>query len=225
MVGTGESPVGGARGGERGKPGDVHYNRIKDDLIHGAYPPGSVLLETVLGERYGVSRTPVREALGRLAQDGFIERSARGFLVRRRSPEEILSIYEARISLESTAAALAAERRTSFDLSRLEHLAASRRDVADPALRTRLNEDWHRALRDASRNDIIVGFLDRLDSLLAMYRPARRGRDGADPTVDEHGAILDAVRGGDATRAREAMTVHLTRMRDLRIEGLAQGHG
>ncbi|MFG2580973.1 GntR family transcriptional regulator [Streptomyces malaysiensis] len=218
------SRVSGGRAAS-GSPSDAHYNRIKDDLVRGSYPPGTVLLETVLGERYGVSRTPVREALGRLAQDGFIDRGSRGFVVRRRSPEEILAIYEARISLESTAAGLAAERRTPFDLSRLDHLAEQRRSApesADRATLTAMNEDWHRALRAAARNDIVSGFLDRLDSLLAIYRPATATPVDADRTVVEHDAILDAVQASDGARARETMTTHLTRMRDLRIQGLAR---
>ncbi|RAJ68759.1 GntR family transcriptional regulator [Streptomyces sp. Amel2xB2] len=224
---AGGSSAPGGRGGStpRGRTGnrvDMHYARIKEDLIGGTYPPGTVLLETALSERYGVSRTPVREALGRLQQDGFIERTSRGFLVRRRTPEEILSIYEARISLESTGAGLAAERRTPFDLSRLEHLAELRREARDSAERTAANEDWHRALRVAGHNDIIAGFLDRLDSLLAIYRPAFATTADEDRTVEEHAAIFDAVRDGDAARARSAMAEHLGRMRDLRIQGLAQ---
>jgi DNA-binding GntR family transcriptional regulator len=200
---------------------DVHYNRIKNDLLGGVYPPGSILLETALGQRYGVSRTPMREALGRLAQDGFIERSARGFQVRVRSPEEILAIYETRISLESTAAALAAQRRTSFDLARLEHLAELRRQ-ADGASKAAINEDWHRALREAAHNEFIFRFLDQLDSLLAIYRPAELPETTTDPTVEEHDAVLDAIRAKDDELASGTMTKHLIRMRDLRIAGLVR---
>ncbi|MFI6348206.1 GntR family transcriptional regulator [Streptomyces sp. NPDC050560] len=226
MASAGSRTSGGHHG--VGGPGDVHYNRIRDDLVHGTFPPGTVLLETVLSERYGVSRTPVREALGRLAQDGFIDRGSRGFVVRHRGPEEILAIYEARISLESTAAALAAERRTSFDLTRLDHLVEQRRaatGTADRATLTAMNEEWHRALRAAARNDIVAGFLDRLDSLLAIYRPAITIQAGPDRTVPEHGAVLDAVRASDPEEAGRAMTVHLARMRDLRIEALARESG
>ena len=146
-------------GTEAGAPADVHYNRLKADLLAGRYPPGTMLFETALGTVYGVSRTPMREALARLAQDRLIDRSSRGFVVRRRSPEEILAIYEARISLESTAAALAAERRGDFDLERLRHLLTARRESLDPAEHPGLNEQFHQAVRTAARNEIISAFL------------------------------------------------------------------
>jgi DNA-binding GntR family transcriptional regulator len=206
-------------------PSDVHYNRIKADLLAGRYPPGTMLFETALSSVYGVSRTPMREALARLAQDRLIERSARGFVVRRRSPEEILAVYEARISLESTAAALAAERRGDFDLERLTHLLAARRDATDPADHPGLNAQFHHAVRAAARNEIISTFLDELDDLLTIYRPDRPAPDVADHGVEEHGAVLDALRSRDPEAARQAMARHLVRMRDLRVATLVRRTG
>jgi DNA-binding GntR family transcriptional regulator len=206
-------------------PSDVHYNRLKADLLAGRYPPGTTLYETALSSVYGVSRTPMREALARLAQDRLIERSARGFVVRRRSPEEILAIYEARISLESTAAALAAERRGDFDLERLGHLLAARRDATDPAEHPGLNAQFHRAVRTAARNEIIITFLDQLDDLLTVYRPDRSAPEVPDNTLEEHGAVLDAVRDRDPESARRAMATHLVRMRDLRVATLVRQTG
>jgi DNA-binding GntR family transcriptional regulator len=200
---------------------DIAFTRVKDDLIAGAYPPGSVLLETALAERYGVSRTPMREALGRLAQDGFIDRSSRGFRVRVRTPEEIMQIYETRILLESTVAGFAAERRTSLDLSRMEHLLEVRRESSDPSDFARLNDQWHKALRSASRNDVTHRLLELLDNLIRIYRIPLRNPSAADDSVEEHAAVLEAVRLGDAETARHAMTAHLVRMRDLRLESLA----
>ncbi|GAA3738254.1 GntR family transcriptional regulator [Streptomyces tremellae] len=200
------------------------YTRIHREILDGVFAPGDLLLETVLCKRFGVSRTPIREALGRLAQDGYIERSTRGFRVRLRSPEEILDIYEARIALESTSAALAAERRTEFDLVRLTHLMDERRTAERPEFK-RLNDQWHRALREAAHNTAIADLLGRLDSLLVIYAARGAAFSHSDPTVVEHDSILEAVRAGDAEAARAAMTVHLERMRDLRVESLARGTG
>ena len=112
---------------------DVQYARLRKDILDGAFAPGTVLLETALSVRYGVSRTPVREALGRLAQDGLIERSTRGFRIKQRNPEEILEIYEARIALESRSAELAARHRTDIDLARMAYVLDERRAETDPA--------------------------------------------------------------------------------------------
>ncbi|MCI2416003.1 GntR family transcriptional regulator [Saccharopolyspora sp. K220] len=205
-----------------GSSADVHYLRVKSDLLSGRFPPGTVLLETALGKMYGVSRTPMREALARLAQDRLIERSARGFVVRERSAEEILAIYEARIPLETTAAALAAERRGSLDLERLDHLLDARRAATDPATHVGLNEQFHRALRAAARSEVIASTLEQLDDLLTVYRPDRSAAKVVDRTVEEHEAVLDAVRETDGERARAAMSEHLVRMRDLRVATLVR---
>lgn len=204
----------------RGPAADVHYLKLKADLLSGRFPPGSVLLETALGKMYGVSRTPMREALARLAHDRLIERSARGFVVRERSPEEIEAIYEARIPLETTAAVLAAERRTGIDLERLEHLLDSRRAAADPATHGGLNGQFHRALRAAARSEVVASILDQLDDLLTVYRPDRSVVN--EPDVAEHEAVLDAIRERDKDRASSAMAEHLKRMRDLRVATLVR---
>ncbi len=196
----------------------LQYERLRSDLVAGEFPPGAVLLETTLSTRYGVSRTPVREALGRLAQDGLLERSRRGFTVRQRSPEENLEIYYARIALESTSAALAAERHTEFDLARLTHLLEQRRVVSEESDIGRLNRAWHAALRGAAHNRTIDELLDRLDGLLAVYRPGYTVQAEPDRDTVEHERVLDAVRERDADGAHRAMSAHLRHGRDLRIQ-------
>ena len=93
------------------------YERLKNAIITGELGPGTHLVESSLARLCQVSRTPVREALTRLEQDGLVHQGARGLVVRERSPEEILDIYETRIVLEATAARLAAERHTALDAS------------------------------------------------------------------------------------------------------------
>jgi len=201
---------------------EQQYGRLRKEILDGSFPPGAVLLETALSERYGVSRTPIREALGRLAQDGLIVRSTRGFQVRQHTPEEILEIYEARIALETTSAALAASRRTEFDLARLTHLVAERQAATDPAQFGPLNNQWHQALRTASHNATITELLERLDNQLALYPYRRPMPTGSDRSAEEHAQILAAVRDRDAETAQALMRDHLRHMRDLRIEALLQ---
>jgi len=98
----------------------VHvYERLRDEVVSGQLPEGAPLVEATVATRYGTSRTPVREALRRLEQDGLVERGARGLRVRIRGPEEILEIYEVRILLEAAAARHAAVRHTRLDLIRI----------------------------------------------------------------------------------------------------------
>src|ERR1700749_32754 len=88
------------------------YDRLRGEIVTGEFEPGTPLGEEALAQRYGTSRTPVREALRRLEQDGLVESGVRGMRGRARSPEEIQEIYEVRVPLEATVAAAAARRRT-----------------------------------------------------------------------------------------------------------------
>ncbi|KUI22323.1 GntR family transcriptional regulator [Mycobacterium sp. GA-2829] len=196
---------------------DAHYLRVKQDLLTGRFEPGTVLLETTLGKLYGVSRTPMRDALARLAHDRLIERHERGFIVRQRSAEEVAAIYEARIPLEARAAALAAQRRGAVDLERLEHTLTLRREERDPALYPELNGLFHLALRGAARSDVIESTLGHLDDMLTDYRPDNAAPKVAGRGLAEHEEIMTAVRDNDAAAASDLMTAHLERMRDLRI--------
>jgi DNA-binding GntR family transcriptional regulator len=200
----------------------AQYARLRQEILDGAFAPGAILLETVLSARYGVSRTPVREALGRLAQDGLIERSTRGFRIKDRNPEEILEIYEARIALEARSAELAAGHRTDYDLARLAHLVAERQATDDPAGFGPLNNRWHDAMRLSAHNTVISDLLARVDSLLLLYRPRAVTRPADDRSATEHAEILDAIAAGDAATAGALMSEHLRRMRDWRIQALIE---
>lgn len=209
------------------KPADAteaQYALLRRQIIEGRFPPGTPLLETVLSAEHGVSRTPMREALHRLAQDGLIERSPRGFQVRVRTPEEIVGIYDARIALESTCASMAAIRRTEFDLARLTHLLAERRLCTDPVGFGKLNNAWHDALRTAAHNTTIQDLLERLDTLLELYR-SRRSPGASDPCVEQHEGVLAAIRDRDADAAQVAMCDHVRILRDRRISTLLAENG
>ena len=104
---------------EAGSP----YLRIRDAIIEGQFPPNTALVEQNLAEWCGVSRTPIREALRRLEQDGLVERSSRGLVVTNRTPEQILDTYEVRIVLEEAVARFAAQRHTQIDRIRLGAVA------------------------------------------------------------------------------------------------------
>ncbi|WP_157517894.1 GntR family transcriptional regulator, partial [Microbacterium resistens] len=95
------------------------YERIRDAIVEGRIAPGAPLSENGLAKDFGTSRTPVREALHRLEIEALVERLPRGVQVRETSPEEIIDIYDVRITLEGAAARAAAERATEFDQRRL----------------------------------------------------------------------------------------------------------
>jgi DNA-binding GntR family transcriptional regulator len=200
------------------------YLRIRDDILNGVFPHGQRLLETALAAKYEVSRTPVREALVALQQDGLIERVDNGFRVRTGTPEDIMEIYEARIALESVAAAAAARRGTELDQARLS--AAHEGAVAaahggNERGAHECNSDWHVALWQAAHNSTIAATLNRWSAQLRIYDQGPPApADDLAITDREHGEIMQAIIAGDAEKARQAMTAHLERSRQLRLRAL-----
>lgn len=196
------------------------YERIKQAILDGTFEPGAALVESSVAEWCGVSRTPVREALTRLEQDGLIARTDRGVIVRERTPEEILDIYEVRIALETVAARIAAERATALDKVRLERLCA-RAEEADPsdgdALAER-NREFHRGIVRASHNESLIDVLDRLDMHLLRYPATTLQYPGRwEKALVEHRNLVEAIANRDADRAADLASHHFTTARDIRL--------
>jgi DNA-binding GntR family transcriptional regulator len=195
------------------------YEMVKQAIIRGELEPGQQLVETALAEWCQVSRTPVREALSRLVQDGLAERSDRGLIVRRRSPEEILDIYETRIVLEATVGRVAAERRTEFDVRTLRRLLERAHEVtADDERKVEVNRQFHQAMWRASHNESLLDLLERLNLHLARYPATTLSYPGRwEQAKSEHAAIVDAVEARDEAKAYELALAHFTQARDIRL--------
>lgn len=198
------------------------YLRIRADILNGVFPVGQRLLETSLATRYGVSRTPVREALAALQHEGLIERTESGFRVRTGTAEDVIEIYEARIALESAAASAAARRRTDLDLTRLQALHEAAGETLELRAGHEANSTWHRALWATAHNETISIALERWSAQLRIYDQGPPGpADDLLTTHDEHAVILEAIRDRDEATAAVAMEAHLVRSRALRLSGLA----
>ncbi len=199
------------------------YEILRSDILAGVFEPGTTLLETALAERYGISRTPIREALGRLEQDDLLERASRGYRVRSGTPQDVLDIYEARVALEAAAAAAAAARCTDLDLARLLHIHAVTGECTDPAETRELNSEWHLALWQASHNRTILALLTRLTAQLRIYdRGPHETAEDLRKTRLEHTQVLAAISARDPESARTHLTGHLARSRELRLAQFAQ---
>jgi DNA-binding GntR family transcriptional regulator len=201
-------------------PGESPYERIKAAILAGELEPGQALVELSLAEWCQVSRTPIREALGRLQQDGLVERGERGWMVRETSPEQILDIYETRIPLEATAARMAAERRTSHDLMAMRRLAARMSDPepAELSEKAALSAQFHQALWRASHNESLIDILERLSMHLGRYPATTLAYPGRwDTAIAEHDQIITAISNRDADLAERLATEHYTGARDIRL--------
>lgn len=205
------------------------YEGIKSRIVDGSYRHGSPLSENMLARLHGTSRTPVREALARLVQEGFVERVAgRGYFVARITVHLIRDTFEIRRLLEGAAAARAADVATDDELARLHKVADFRFAVGDPVSYRKAeaaNADFHLAVAAASHNRLAVDLIR--DCLRQMDRFMSLGVD-IDPFQEdasrEHHAIVDAIRRRDAGAARQAMESHLDRSSRLMQEALLHGN-
>jgi DNA-binding GntR family transcriptional regulator len=174
-----------------------------------------------LAAKYKVSRTPVREALRRLEQDGLVDRGPRGMQVRARSPEEILEIYEVRITLEGAAARAAAERRTDLDLMRMEQIHASMKAASkdDPERLATANRQFHEVIWAMSHNATLIDLLMRLHSHLIRYRETTLTYQGRwDDVLKEHEKLMKAIAAGDRETAGRVAEEHMTAARNVRLQ-------
>lgn len=181
------------------------------------------LTETTLAKRLGVSRTPIREALRMLEQDGLVERANRGLRVRERSPSEIFEIYEARAALEAMAARSAAERHTDVDRVQLQaRLHAMRQALNEPASKqAMLSREFHRTIWHASHNQTLIDLLERLHVHLFRYPTTTHVVEGrAEASYSEHEAIVDAILARDALKAAALAEEHMVNARNTKLKML-----
>jgi DNA-binding GntR family transcriptional regulator len=206
-----------------GSTSEAEYLRLREEIVGGALPPGTTLLETAIAARHGVGRAAVREAILRLEHDGLVHRGPRGPQVRTLTPPEVVEIYQARIALEAEAAASAAAHRSALDLARLQHVHEQAALATDPEEARALHGRWHAVLRQACHNPTITGILDRLALQLALYDSVDMARSAnLESTDEEHAQVLAAITAGDQDAARRLLRTHLERTRDVRIAALVR---
>jgi DNA-binding GntR family transcriptional regulator len=189
------------------------YDQLRALILAGDLEPGSRLAQADLAERLGVSRTPVREALRRLAGEGLVEFHAnRGFWTADIGLDAVLRRLEVRAILEPGIARLAARRRTDEDLAALA--AAIEREAAAPdaAAAHDASRDFHVLLARATGNAELERTLDAL-WIVEVGRRLMSRRDATHDwrtlDVEEHREVLEAVRERDAERAGDLMRRHV----------------
>jgi len=195
---------------------DRAYRMLRDEILDGTMPAGTVLLEVEQAARIGVSRTPLRSAVARLVADGLVAgRSGRGFSVTEMSVESVNDLYELREALEERAATLAARSadRGAFALLRERFLAApALLEAGEHGIHEyyALIDEFDAAIDAAVDNPFLVGALDTVRTHLARIRRVARGNPvRLRAAAAEHLLILDAIIDGDAALAAHATHVHL----------------
>ncbi len=187
---------------------------IEEEIAVGKLRPGSRLDEVELATRFQVSRTPIREALGMLRGEGLIEIGPRrGAVVVQLSPQRLVEMFEVMAELEAMCARLAIRRMTDAELAALEAAHDACRGAAqarDSDAYFYANERFHFAIYAASHNLFLAEEAIALQRRLRPYRRLQlRVRNRVQRSFEEHQAIVDALRSGDADRVVSCMRNHV----------------
>jgi len=212
------------------RPADRAYAWMRERILSGAFAPRAHLKEEELAARIGTSRTPVRDALRRLAGEGLVvmERD-RGTYVAEFSREEIEEIFVLRAGLEAYAAGLAAQRITPAQLARLERLAGemeaahARREERFARFAV-LNNDFHLTVLEAARSPRLASLLRPLVNIpivLLKHYNWQPGRVDIARSNRDHRELIDALRARDPARARARMHAHVVSRRPRYEDTLA----
>ena len=188
--------------------------------------PGERLSEIELAERLGVSRTPVREALSRLVNDGFLAPVSRGFMRRPLEVQETLDLYEARVAIESACLAMAIERATDEEIAEaLVYLEKSRKVPRNTPIEklVELDEGFHLRIADMARNAELKRVLVNLNERIRFIRWIDMESVGRDSTQSEHAAILEALKSRDTKASAKALHAHISLRRDQIVEAIKHG--
>jgi DNA-binding GntR family transcriptional regulator len=192
---------------------DLAYERIRSFILSGEVSPATKLGQVELAERFGISRTPVREALRRLAGEGLVEPlSNRGFRVADLGLDAVLRRLEVRAMLEPGIATLAAERRGERDIERLYGSIAREERARNGIAVHDASREFHISVARASGNDELVRVLESLWLIEVGRRLLSRRSavsDWQDDDIREHREIADAVAEGRAKDAGRLMAEHI----------------
>jgi len=202
--------------------GQAAYDALIDALRLGTFKPGDRLREEDVGERLGLSRTPVREALRRLESDGIVEHRPRiGAVIRSLAHAEVVELYEMRMVLERTAAEMAAKHGADVEFDALDALNDRiETERNNPAVGAAINQDFHRGLYLAARNRFLADAARALNNAMLVLGPSTY----TDPTridevVGQHRDIISGLRQGDAKSAGAAAEAHLRTSLRYRLQG------
>lgn len=187
---------------------------LADEIVSGHLAPGTALDETRIATRFGVSRTPVREALRQLAASGLVEiRPHRGAVVARLSTERLHELFEAMGELEAICAGLAAQSMTAAERRNLTEIHELLRDLVhagDPQRYHEINESFHTAIYLGAHNGYLAEVTLSARMRLQPFRRAQfRTLGRLARSYEEHERIVRAIDRGDRAAAEAAMREHI----------------
>jgi DNA-binding GntR family transcriptional regulator len=212
---------------DRRKVTDWVYAELKAAIVGLRLPPGEPLREATLAEQLGVSKTPIREALSRLEQDGLVvTASFKGAVVTSYSRQDLLEIYELRELLEAAAARTAAESMSKRQRVRLDRLVAAARRLrgsADEAALAALISEFDDVLVEHVRNSRILALMANLRAHLTRIEHLTTGIPGrVEASAYEHEQIIEAIAAHDPALAEQRTREHIRSVCADRLRALGE---
>ena len=205
---------------------DVVFNTLRQAIITGEFAPGERLMEIALANRLGVSRTPVREAIRKLELEGLVKIIPnKGAYVTGITPKDVQDIYMIRSILEGMCARWATEHITPEQIEQLEEIVLLsefhlKKDKDKVVQVSDLDGKFHHVLYEASNSRIMEHTLSDFHKYVKMARMLSVGaKNRAEKSIEEHKAILEAIKKGDADEAERLANLHIMHvMENLHIE-------
>lgn len=203
--------------------GEAAYRYIRSAIQDGKLTPGERLREVELARQIGLSRTPIREALGRLESEGLVAHDAtRGVVVAELDHAMVTELYFMREVLEGTAARLAAQHASDVEISILDDLCHQyEAALSDEAALAVANRRFHETLYRCSHNRYLLNMVTVLHNALSLLGSTTLGNpERAAESLREHRAVVTAIRARDADAAEQALRSHIRAAQKVRMQRL-----
>jgi DNA-binding GntR family transcriptional regulator len=196
---------------------DRSYDRLLAMVLDLRLRPGERINESDMSRKLGVSRTPLREALNRLASEGLLEtRATKGFFCRHIVPSEVFQLFQLRAAIEVAAVKLAVHHATDKELDAIDRFLEATRDSAEAPVKTLIgyDEEFHESMVRLSRNTEMERALHTVNRKIWSVRWIDLDRRGRSTTQQEHRMIVAAVRDRDPALAADIVEAHINRRQE-----------
>lgn len=210
---------------ERKRLADEVYDQLVEAIRTEQIGANERLVQERLATELKISRTPVREALMRLEQDGILIMSPRGgFVIYKMTDQEVRELYQARAAIEGQAVRILASQNKSENNARLRETIRREEDISAATVRAyfEANRKIHRVFVELTNNRYLVEMFDNIWNRATSYQLfAAIEKIDLSKSLGDHMGLVDAIESGDPTTAMDAIITHITDGFDLQIEALA----